>query len=451
MTIQNTGNNIILITVDSLRQDHLGCYGYSENTSENIDALADNGILYENAIANGPYTSPSFTSIFSSQYPLRYPEEVMDLQEVNPIHYFSSNRTSFVSKLQEIGFDTAGFVDENPYISSKYNFNRGFDTFNDFIDAENEGVSKYLTEIDTKIQQSSLQNPYLFFKYNVLDNTPGQGATTITDHAISWLDDRTSDNPFFLWIHYMDPHSPWLPNGMMYKRWKWAFTRLRYHNRHDDLSQSELNILSELYDKEIEIVDREVGRLMNHLKNNGKKDDTYVMLASDHGTGLGEYGKFGHTGPYLYQELLDVPLIIDGADLPDTNTDLPVQLMDIGPTIFDLLDINDTTNMRGASLVREPIQKSENSRPILSERFSLGKHCISVRDNSVSYRINYDYRSGEITNERIRYIHSGEQKQKEVENNLKNIALKHISEIRTSIEKQNVKRAIYNLHTKSKT
>ena len=266
------GPNVVLITIDTLRADHLGAYGYKRDTSPNIDKLAQDGVLFENAISQASWTLPSMISMFSSKYP----------SEVGATGLTSNlkGKTLTLSEYMKDNFyNTIGVISQI-MVSKKYGFSQGFNTFNqDHMSEVNEISSDVVT-------QRALEYIY-----------------------------KNKDEKFFLWIHYFDPHhnyknyseylysdgySGTLPNDLDVK----VLNKIK-----SSLNENDITFIKDVYDEEISYTDKYIGVLIDSLDELGLMDNTIIVLTSDHGEEFMERGRFGH-GNTLYRELIHVPLII---------------------------------------------------------------------------------------------------------------------------------------------
>jgi arylsulfatase A-like enzyme/Tfp pilus assembly protein PilF len=284
--------NVIVITLDTTRADHLAAYGYKDVKTPNIDALAQRGVLFEQAITPVPLTLPSHTSIFTGQYPIhhgvrnngtfRVPEEAVTMAEI----------------LKSRGFHTGAVIGAF-VLDSKYGLDQGFDTYDDNLHGGKKG-------------------PMFMF-----DERPGR---MVTDAALAWLKDRPA--PFFLWLHYFDVHANYEPPP--------PFDVL-YDKRP--------------YDGEIAGVDQQVGRLLAALDESNRRKDTLVVLTADHGESLGEHGEATHSLS-IYDATMHVPLLFSHPALPQgLRVKGQVRLIDILPTVLDLVSIESPEGIDGQSLV----------------------------------------------------------------------------------------------------
>ena len=295
--------NIILITIDTLRADHLGCYGYPRNTSPFIDHLAKNGILFQNAFASSSHTAPSHASIFTSLHPVQH------RLLVNGARLHDSAFT-MAEMFQDLGYETAGFCS----VGFLSNMRQGFDIF------DNEKYKKV--------------------QYRQAHQT--------TDSVLDWLSEKKSSDKFFLWVHIFDPHRPYMPPkkclrrmGLRTRAEKDIFIKYLFeiHKLPVDFYQHRFKLIEDYnnYDAEILFVDREIKRLFNHMEIENLNSHTLWVITSDHGEGLGNHGYKSH-GKYIYNEQVHVPLIFYFSDrtYADIKVDNLVRHVDILPTLSDL-------------------------------------------------------------------------------------------------------------------
>lgn len=300
--LQSRNANVILITLDTTRADHLSCYHKLPNLSHmtgyaktpNLDALAARGALFEHDTSQIPLTIPSHACIMTGSYP-----------EVNGVRgmggfVLAKTHPTIALITHAAGYATAAFVGSG-VLDRRFGFYHGFTTYND-----NMGKG---------IVQGGL--PGVF---------PEVRASVVTDRAIAWL--KANDNTrFFLWCHYYDAHAPYEPPEP-------------YHHvyAHD------------LYSGEIAYVDSQLGRLFNFLKEQGLQDRTLIVVTADHGESLGQHGELTH-GVFLYDATLHVPLIIAGPGVPAGKVIAEqVRSIDIMPTILAFLHLSPGSQAQGVSL-----------------------------------------------------------------------------------------------------
>jgi arylsulfatase A-like enzyme/cytochrome c-type biogenesis protein CcmH/NrfG len=285
--------NVVVITIDTLRADHLGCYGYKQIRTPNIDALAAAGVRFERAYTPVPITLPSHTVIFTGTYPT-----------FSGMHDFSANRlgpsqATLASILKEHGYAT-GAVVASAVLDSRFGLDRGFDFYYDHFEFN-------------RLQEANLDEM----------ERPGN---LVADQVLGWLG-KNSNAPFFLWMHLYDPHFPYRPPAPYSEEYK-----------------------SHPYDGEIAFADEQVGRVIRFLKDGHLLQNTLVVLSGDHGEGLGEHGEQTH-GFFIYNSTLHVPLIfrLPGEGTGKTAPE-PVSLADILPTVLQVLNIPVPAEVQGQSL-----------------------------------------------------------------------------------------------------
>jgi arylsulfatase A-like enzyme/tetratricopeptide (TPR) repeat protein len=299
--LENAGDkqyNILLITIDTLRADRLGAYGYDRIETPALDRLAEEGVRFENAFTPTPLTLPAHTSLMTGTYPTFHGVRN------NGIFHARSSLTTLAEVLKSKGYTTAAMIAAY-VLDAQFGLDQGFDLYDD--------------EIETG------EGDELFFVY------PERKAEDITRRAMRFLR-KHGNKPFFLWAHYFDPHDRFDPPPRFAKQ---------YGGR--------------LYDGEVAYVDEQVGVLMKLLEIRGLGKSTLVIVAGDHGEGLMDHGEANH-GTLVYDTTMRVPLIFHQAELfPSPSVqEAPVTLLDIMPTVMDLFNIEATPDiqpMHGKSLV----------------------------------------------------------------------------------------------------
>lgn len=316
-----SANNIILLTLDALRADHLSSYGYDRDTSPFLDDLAAEAIRFERAFSASSHTREAIPSILTG----RYPDEAVD-------NRFQRSADTVAARLKEGGFETAGFH-SNPFVSRAYGFEQGFDTFYDDLHL---GSNRLLA-----LAQRALDK---------LRNRHYARGSEINERSLDWLDSLNGDRPFFLWNHYMDPHGPYEAPGEYQRRFhgeavpKRESTKL-YHRAIDDpdsITDAERRRLIDLYDAEIAYSDDQLSGFFDALDRRGLLEDSLVVVTADHGDAFGEDGYYEHPR-YLHDGLIHVPLIVDGPDLTRGTVDVPTSTLDIATTILSAVGHPDSS------------------------------------------------------------------------------------------------------------
>jgi arylsulfatase A-like enzyme len=360
--------NVILITIDCLRADRVGAYGYKKAITPNIDRLARQGVLFEQATAQSPWTFPSFASLFTSMYPTELNLGVGN-RHIGEMYSqrVDETRVTLAEAFQASGYRTQAVV-TNPWLLPAFGFAQGFDGF---ISVD-EPQPHHLTNLDglsvLKIaRQISPVYQALQSIYERITGNSGQPmvwdvrADRVTKEAIAWLR-KNQHEPFFLWIHYIDPHFPFDPpqdywptvDGVTAER----LAYLRSYNEEDvytgraRLRPQDKATLSALYDGEIAYNDYYVGKLLDEIDDLGLRDNSVVALTADHGDEFWEHGGYQH-GHTLYDELIRIPFIVRGPGVLSKarRVTADVQHLDLMPTLLDLIGRNAPAEAQGRSLL----------------------------------------------------------------------------------------------------
>ncbi len=381
--------NIILITIDSLRANHLGCYGYHRDTSPNIDSLASKGAIFLEAISNGGQTPDSFPSILASVPP-----------PVGKPRVISQSRTTLAQQLKEAGYKTAAFH-SNPYLTRYYGYSQGFDTFNYGLRERSQWKGQiWMIITETRIQRGLVARAlnklcnikifkWIFFRLmrlRKIDIT----AEKITGQALSWL--NGCGQYFFLWLHYMDVHHPYLASPQYLRQFHdQPVTRRKiiklYHKmlrEPEKMLPDEVTTLIDLYDAQIRRVDYHIGWLLGSLGD--RLADTIIIVTADHGEEFGEHGKFGHQS--LYDGILRVPLVMYGQGIKEnTIVRQQVSLIDLAPTIDNLAGNDDVKLFQGKNLQPAISGKESATGGTISvlNRSDWGRRLIAYRTSDWKY------------------------------------------------------------------
>ena len=369
--------NVILITIDCLRADHLHCYGYSRDTTPFIDSIARKGITFRNGFANGPFTASAFPAILTSTYALDNGRDIT-----------LKNRTFVSEILQKEGIRTAA-IHSNPYLSSQAGYNRGFDYFEDFLNQPvlsrrsislQKGLNllQKVEMVTKRLNTKFVREPASLIKnYFVPREEPFVPAHVITEMGAKWI--NNSPDPFFLWVHYMDLHEPYIILNtnvdQMYSR---HVSRL-LQSALLRVKQKHIQHIIDIYDDKLRYIDLQVERLCSFLK---KAPDSVVIITSDHGQEFYEHGNFGHRAKY-YDEILHIPLIIHGKPVKMQSDDMRSQL-DISPTILSCYGIAPPANYCGSSLFSGPINDVVISESSHNEK---GLFLVDSPPTCVSYAV----------------------------------------------------------------
>jgi choline-sulfatase len=327
--------NVLVITIDTTRADHIGCYGFHLARTPNIDQLASEGLRASNAVSSAPITMPSHTSIFTGLYPPAH--GVRD----NGAYALGEGAVTLADRLRAQGYTTHAFVSAL-VLNRRYNLNKGFESYDDDLWSE--------------------ADPKLFM-------IRSRRAPKTADHFLSWLDgwNKTKSKPFFTWIHFFDPHQPYHPEPM------------------------DVPLAASTYDAEITSVDRAIGRIVQQLRDDNLLDNTLLVITADHGESLGEHGEQTHA-IFVYDATVRVPLIIRAPWLLKPGVyGAPVRSVDISPTILDGLGLPALEKIDGRSLLtamegKEPAPDlPQYSESLLSEVGFGMAPLFAVRDGGYKY------------------------------------------------------------------
>jgi arylsulfatase A-like enzyme len=326
--------NVVLVTVDSLRADRTGP---DSDTMPTLTALADRGVSYEQAFSNGYSTPVSFPAILTGTYPDQY----------GGYQYMSDRRPFLARHLADHGYHTAAFH-SNPHLRAERNYDAGFDDYAGFEATTDTGSSlRFL--VTERLDSDSRLYAFLRRAYHLFRSSGSKDYLTapkINARALRWLDETwDTTRPFFLWNHYMDVHYPFYPPDE-YVRAPGdgsipTSRRLKLNGRmHEDpsaMTERDRRDLRALYDGEVRYMDDHLGRLLDELASRDLLGDTLVVVTSDHGELFGEYGQYGHP-PLLQDELMRIPLVLTGPTVTSgTSVARQTALVDLAPTVSSLL------------------------------------------------------------------------------------------------------------------
>ncbi|MDG2051641.1 MAG: sulfatase [Myxococcota bacterium] len=300
--IQDPRPNVLFISVDTIRADHLSAYGYGRETSPFLSGLARDGVQVQAAYAPSATTGPTHASVFTAQPPMAHGVR----KNGQPL---PENEKTLAERLSEIGFET-GAVVSSYVLSDRFGYGQGFDSFDDDFSKSKTPVGSTLWEGETIEERF----------YGRADDT--------TDRALRWLDERSDEAaPFFLFVHYYDPHDPYVPPE--------NFTPPFAPGRKESLK---LNRTIYLYDWLIAYTDQQIGRLLEGLDLAGLAEDTLVIVTGDHGEGLMTHGHMFH-GVHVYEEAVKVPLILRWpGHLPQgLKVEGPFPLVELAPALLELI------------------------------------------------------------------------------------------------------------------
>jgi choline-sulfatase len=301
--------NVLLVTIDTLRADHVGCYGHPGLATPVLDGLASRGVRFGTAVAHVPLTAPSHASILTGRTPLGH-----GLRD-NGGFALPDDAKSLAEDFRQAGYRTAAFVSGFP-LDRRFGFDRGFQTYDDHLPRGND----------------PRRTPYV-----------ERTADRTTEAVLKWLEAAPAGAAaFFLWVHYYDPHAPYEPPAELLARFP-----------------------SSPYDGEIAFVDAQLGRLLRRLDD--LSPQTVVLVTADHGEGLGEHGEETH-GLFVYDATLRVPWIMAGPGLPSGRVaSVVARGIDVAPTLLDYAGLPARADIEGRSLRAAADGRDQGDAPAYAE------------------------------------------------------------------------------------
>jgi len=330
--------NVIIFVVDCLRTDHLGCYGYTKNTSPFLDKIAQSGVIFENCISPSSWTVPSVVSLFTGVYPKQHgvhesgiiiPRGLPTLQDL----------------LKKQGITTAAFV-TNVFLQPNFGYANGFHYYFDHYLQHDfkEYVASRLFFFNALLHFKNLvlysRNLPVWWSFGVPpENHEKKCAERVTNDVLEWIQSHHA-KPFYIYVHYMDVHGPY--DG----RWYPLYNSKIYP------SQNLRGKLMNIYDGKITYVDKQIYRIWKYLSESNLSENTLLIITADHGQELYDHKRIGHCHT-LYEELIKVPLIIVNNYLPEMGKRIKnqVQLIDLPMTVLDFLKIEANEYFVGQSLL----------------------------------------------------------------------------------------------------
>ena len=359
--------NVVLIGIDTLRADHVHCYGYNKETTPTLDGLARQGVRFAQCTSQAPWTLPSFSTVFTSLYPSQHGAQInhklRDLSKTAPRRL--QGAVTLTKILKDHGFATHAYA-SNPFTA--YGIDDDFDKFTLMADI-------------------------------TIDEWIGN-AHQITDAGISFLKSN-KEKPFFLYLHYNDPHEH---HKIVPPPYTEQFTPKEVLEKMGGRKLAAYEHIFPkvgfaMYDARVSFCDNEIGRFIHNLKDSGMWDKTLVVIISDHGEEYYEHQKeeeqfgfdprgyygIGH-GQSLYQEMLNVVFILTGGATPKGKViEGPARLLDVMPTILDITGIKSDAPMEGVSLKSAMETGRIEDRPVFSEAIAYGYDKKAVRFHEWKY------------------------------------------------------------------
>lgn len=366
----NRPKHIFLITVDCLRADFVGSIGGKSDFTPCIDKFSKDSVVFTRAFANGPGTNQSFPAILTSTYFLMHGMRLL------------SHSATLAEVLNNSGFKTVAFH-SNPFLSRSLGWARGFEEFYDFMGVlqspsafvtrqKSRGSLSRLMKVLSTVSRASRSTAVQSLLKKIYYRSAGFAVPYLEGEELNrqvfrWIE-KSSSKQFFLWMHYMDPHYPYIPpepylSDFPSRQEAFAFN---LSVGDENPSKENLPVLWNLYCDEVKYVDACIGHLLEYLEDEGFSENSLILLLADHGHAFMEHGRFGHAYDILYNEVLHVPLILYGLE-HSGSLEANVQLLDVPPTIAELVGVKrPPPSFRGESLI-PIIEKGKSETPIFSE------------------------------------------------------------------------------------
>ena len=419
--------SVVLVTVDCLRADHCGFMGYARQTTPFLNSLAAESLVFPTAIVAGTPTYYSLPAILASRYPLAWGREVLGL---------AVREKNLASALGEDGYKTAFFGAANPYLAEQFGYEFGFETFCDFLDVDlprasassdnytgSSGLAgslnKVLANVSHRIPLLGAAYDELYFQYCQRWAASGAqsldrmrrfpSADVIVDRAQRWLA-SVGEQPFFLWLHFMDPHSPYYPKEEAVKMMgdeKLTALRAGYLNEswnRSDIGRKRLSNYRDeivaLYDAGIRWVDEQLSKLVDGLRESKLWENCIFALTADHGEEFLEHDGRYHA-PALMEELIHVPLLlrVPGVAQPTVSSN-PFSLLHLAPTILEAAGSPVPAEFQGQSHWTQLKAGTSWSEPAIAESVAgctnpfrgedrRGSRLLAVRDAEYKLVLNF--------------------------------------------------------------
>lgn len=349
--------NVLIITLDALRADHLSCYGYGRQTSPTMDRVAEEGIRMGQAISSASFTNASLGSLLTGKYPPHHGAR-------SPGSLLDSSNVTLAEVLRAAGYRT-GAVVSNGIVNRHQGYAQGFDYYDE----------------SGRVNFRAYRPLFLYWALApILPQARGMDTPSTLKASLAWLT-KVHEHPFFLWIHFIDPHRPYAPpppyNSLfdptrndaeftpkLEKQVTEAMLKHPGMDIRQFLSPADFQHYTALYDGEVKFVDDAIGRIIQELKTWGVYDKTLLVISADHGEGLGEHGQgvFYAHGPLIYEPTVHIPLIFRcPGRLPsgEVVTEM-VRQIDIMPTVLDAVECPAPGGMDGMSLL--PLMRGDKTK-----------------------------------------------------------------------------------------
>jgi len=346
--------DVILVSLDTTRADHMSTYGYARETSPNLTALAKDALNFTRARSPAEWTVPGHASMLTGMYPSRHGAHYAGSWNSGPEIYgrrrvfpLAEDRVTLAEVLRTRGYRTGAFVANFANLYRGFGMAQGFDHYDDA-----PGVM--LKPVPHAVRFLQRFDPTLFKR-------PFRSAHAICATALAWMDREGRERPVFLFLNVLEPHQ-WLLPPAPFDRWARALPQAERlarkgiftHAIPTHLSEAERKWAAATYDGQIALMDAALGELWAGLRARGRYENAVIVVTADHGELLGEHDQMGHGGRMMYEGLLHIPLVVKlpGADRPRGEIGDPVQLVDVMPTVLEAIGAPVPPDVQGQALVR---------------------------------------------------------------------------------------------------
>jgi len=350
--------NIVLAVLDSVSAERMSCYDYERQTTPHIDRIAERSTVYTNAVANSSWTVPTHGTLFTGRHPSEHGAHARNKRFAVP------EDVTLSGQLSDAGYRTVG-LSTNPWIATEFGYDTGFDEFEDvriplpFDSKSPRELMQHLQDGGYSTFEKYVEAAKWAFEGNPVARTMNTiyyrrrkeshaNGDVLNDHISSWLTDA-DEEPFFMFLNYMDAHEPYDPSWETLSKFRDGdcTTDVAWHLRslNETYDKNQVNCVNDLYDASLHSLDKHIDQLFDILDATGVADETVVLLTADHGKCLGEHGYMG-VGTYLYDELIGIPLIVAEPGQRDGE---------FVSTLTDQVDIHDMVlELAGLSKSGEP-------------------------------------------------------------------------------------------------
>lgn len=365
--------DIILVSLDTTRADHLSLYGYERPTSPQLEEFAKDALVFTRAHSTAGWTLPGHASMLTGMYPSRHgahlaggwlPGQSIDGRR-NVAFPLAADKTTMTEVLRDRGYHTGAFVANFSYLYRDFGLAQGFNHYDD-----KPGLLMRVKPPVVRFAQKF--SPGFALK-------PFRAARDINASALTWLDAQPKERPAFLFLNYMEPHQPWLAPAP-FDQWVWGLpeahalaTQNLYTHEVKDFTKEQVDFIVANYDGQLAAMDHAFSELIQALKARGRYENALIIVTADHGELLGDHGQVGHMGRMLYEGLIHVPMIVKfpGPDRPRGRVDTPVQILDVPPTALTVAGAKVPADVQGQAVreVTHPTLAEEDINPFLVQNY----------------------------------------------------------------------------------